>query len=61
MSGRSFLLGDDSSAHYRRLPPRLQTVFERDVQRSIATRRITGVETEVDDPLRLLVAAQPQR
>jgi len=45
------------SAHYRRLPGRLQTAFERDVQRFIAQQRITGVETEIDDPLRLLVAA----
>ena len=47
----------DHSAHYRRLPGRLATAFERDVQRFIAKQRITGVETEVDDPLRLLVAA----
>jgi MtfA peptidase len=47
----------DHSAHYRRLPGRLQTAFERDVQRLIAKQRITGVETKVDDPLRLLVAA----
>ena len=47
----------DHSAHYRRLPGRLQTAFERDVQRLMAKQRITGVGTEVDDPLRLLVAA----
>ena len=47
----------DHSAHYRRLPDRLQTVFEQDIQRFIAKHRITGVEMEVDDPLRLLVAA----
>ena len=47
----------DHSAHYRRLPGRLQTAFERDVQRFIAKQRITGVETKVDNPLRLLVAA----
>ena len=47
----------DRSAHYRRLPGRLQTAFERDVQRFIAEQRITGVEIEVDEPLRLLVAA----
>jgi Mlc titration factor MtfA (ptsG expression regulator) len=46
----------DHSAHYRRLPGRLQTAFKRDVQRLIAKQRITGVETKVDDPLRLLVA-----
>jgi Mlc titration factor MtfA (ptsG expression regulator) len=39
------------------LPGRLQTAFERDAQRFIARQRITGVETKVDDPLRLLVAA----
>ena len=44
-------------AHYRRLPGRLQRVFERDVQRFIARKQITGVGTTVDDPLRLLVAA----
>jgi MtfA peptidase len=47
----------DHCAHYRRLPGRLQTAFERDVQRFTARQRITGVETKVDDPLRLLVAA----
>jgi Mlc titration factor MtfA (ptsG expression regulator) len=47
----------DLSAHYRRLPGGLQTAFGRDVQRFIAKQRITGVETKVDDPLRLLVAA----
>jgi Mlc titration factor MtfA (ptsG expression regulator) len=47
----------DHSAHYRRLPGRLRTAFELDVQHFIATQRITGVETAVDDPLRLLVAA----
>jgi MtfA peptidase len=47
----------EHSAHYRRLSRRLQTAFEQDVQGFIATQRITGVETTVDDPLRLLVAA----
>jgi Mlc titration factor MtfA (ptsG expression regulator) len=47
----------DHSAHYRRLPGRLQTAFEQDALRFIATRRITGVKIPVDDPLRLLVAA----
>src|SRR5215216_4517547 len=47
----------DHSAHYRRLPGRLPRAFERDVQRFIATQRITGVETMVDDRLRLLVAS----
>src|SRR5829696_2348289 len=52
---RSFLW--DHSAHYRRLPRRLQIAFERDVQRFIARHRITGVKTAVDDSVRLLVAA----
>ena len=47
----------DYSVHYRRLPGRLRTAFERDVQRFIARQRVTGVETEIDDSLRLLVAA----
>ena len=45
------------SAHYRRLSGRLQLAFERDVQRFLASQRITGIKTTVDDPLRLLVAA----
>ena len=47
----------DHSAHYRRLPGRLQAAFEVDVQRFIARQRITGIETPLDDRLRLLVAA----
>jgi hypothetical protein len=47
----------EQSAHYRRLPARLATAFERDIRRFVSTRRITGVDTDVDDPLRLLVAA----
>jgi len=47
----------DHAAHYRRLPDRFCAAFERDVHRFMATRRITGVETTVDDSLRLLVAA----
>jgi Mlc titration factor MtfA (ptsG expression regulator) len=45
------------SAHYRRLSGQLQTAFEQDVRRFITAQRISGVETTVDDPLRLLVAA----
>ena len=45
------------SAHYRRLPRRVQTAFGMDVREFILRQRITGVETTVDDPLRLLVAA----
>jgi MtfA peptidase len=47
----------EHSAHYRRLPGRLQTAFESDVQQFVAKRRITGVKTTIDDSLRLLVAA----
>jgi Mlc titration factor MtfA (ptsG expression regulator) len=47
----------DHSAHYRRLSERLQMAFERDIQQFLTVQRITGVETTVDDPLRLLVAA----
>jgi MtfA peptidase len=47
----------DHSAHYRRLPGRLQAAFGTDVKEFIARQRITGIETRVDDPLRLLVAA----
>jgi Mlc titration factor MtfA (ptsG expression regulator) len=47
----------DHSAHYRRLAGPLQRAFGHDVHRFITTQRITGVETMVDDPLRLLVAA----
>jgi hypothetical protein len=47
----------DHSAHYRRLSGRLQHAFQHAVQRFITTQRITGVETTVDDPLPLLVAA----
>jgi Mlc titration factor MtfA (ptsG expression regulator) len=44
-------------AHYRRLPEPLQIAFEQDIQRFISTKRITGIETTIDEPLRLLVAA----
>jgi MtfA peptidase len=47
----------DHSAHYRRLSGRLQMAFEQGVERFITSQRMTGVETTVDDPLRLLVAA----
>ena len=47
----------DHSAHHRRLPGRLPQAFEHDAQRFLTTQRITGVETTVDDRLRLLVAA----
>jgi MtfA peptidase len=45
------------SAHFRRLPGPLRTAFGDDVQRFIARQRITGIKTEVNDRLRLLVGA----
>ena len=52
---RSFLW--EYSSHYRRLPAAAEGPFEDAVQRFIATQRITGVHVDVDDRLRLLVAA----
>lgn len=43
--------------HFERLPESLRARFEDDVRIFLATKRITGVETEADDELRLLVAA----
>ena len=43
--------------HYDRLPGELRARFEDDVRILIAEKRITGVEVEVTDELRLLVAA----
>lgn len=43
--------------HYRRLPPDLRRRFEDDLRVFLAETRITGVETEVTDELRLLVSA----
>jgi Mlc titration factor MtfA (ptsG expression regulator) len=47
----------EHSAHHRRLPRRLRRTFEQEVKRFVAGRRITPIQTDVDDPLRLLVAA----
>jgi MtfA peptidase len=47
----------EQSAHFRRLPRSLRTAFGQDVQWFIARQRITGIKIEVNDPLRLLVAA----
>jgi Mlc titration factor MtfA (ptsG expression regulator) len=47
----------DSYDHYERLPPELRTRFERDVRLFLAEKRITGVGVNVNDRLRLLVAA----
>jgi len=43
--------------HYERLPTPLRARFEDDVRILLAETRITGVEVEVTDELRLLVAA----
>lgn len=43
--------------HYERLPTALRAHFEDDVRILLAETRITGVEVEVTDELRLLVAA----
>lgn len=43
--------------HYDRLPPDLRARFEDDVRLFLADTRITGIEVEVTDELRLLVAA----
>lgn len=43
--------------HYDRLPPESRSRFENDVRIFVAEKRITGVGVEVDDELRLLVAA----
>jgi hypothetical protein len=47
----------EQSAHYRRLPDALRTTFEQDVGRFLSRQRITGIKTEVDEWLRLLVAS----
>jgi MtfA peptidase len=43
--------------HYHRLGPELRRRFEDDVRIFVAEKRITGVEAEVTDELRVLVAA----
>jgi Mlc titration factor MtfA (ptsG expression regulator) len=48
---------EDWCDHYDRLPPELRRRFEDDVRIFLAEKRITGVEAEVTDELRLLVAA----
>jgi MtfA peptidase len=54
-STRRFLF--EHSAHYRRLPAKLQREFHRQMQLFLAERRLTGVEMNVSEGLRLLVAA----
>jgi MtfA peptidase len=52
---RDFLL--DNYDHYDRLPPDLRRRFEDDVRIFMAETRVTGIEAQVTDELRLLVAA----
>jgi Mlc titration factor MtfA (ptsG expression regulator) len=52
---RRFLL--ESYDHYERIPLSLRGRFEDDVRLFLAEKRITGVDVEVDDEMRLLVAA----
>ena len=44
-------------AHYRRLPVAYRAQFDQQAQIFLAEKRITGVETQVTDELKLLVAA----
>jgi Mlc titration factor MtfA (ptsG expression regulator) len=43
--------------HYRRLPADLRPRFEDDLRVFLSETRITGIEVEIDDELRLMVAA----
>jgi hypothetical protein len=52
---RSFL--ETRYDHYDRLPPDLRQRFEDDVRIFLGEKRISGVQVEVTDELRLLVAA----
>ena len=52
---RDYLL--DTYDHFERLPPDLRARFEDDLRLFLAEKRITGVGVEVDDHMRLLVAA----
>ena len=47
----------NSCAHYRRLPTALRNRFEDQVRLFVAERQITGVDVDVTDELRVLVAA----
>ncbi len=42
---------------YKNLDPVGQTMFEIRVQRFLAAKRVTGVDTEIDDTIRVLLAA----
>jgi Mlc titration factor MtfA (ptsG expression regulator) len=48
---------EEWSDHYDRLSPERRRAFEDDVRVFLSEKRITGVEVEVTDELRLLVAA----
>lgn len=52
---RVFLL--QNVEFYTQLPPEKQTLFEKDIQYFIASTRISGIKTQIDDSDRLLVAA----
>jgi MtfA peptidase len=43
--------------HYRRLPVAYRAQFDQQVQMFLAEKRITGIETQVSDEVKLLVAA----
>ena len=45
------------SQHYRRLPPHCRQTFEQHIQIFTAEKRITAVDLELTDEIRLLVAA----
>ena len=47
----------ERSAHYRRLPRHLRGEFQRQVQVFLAEKKLTGVESEVTEEFKLLVAA----
>ena len=42
---------------YKKLDPVGQTMFEIRVQRFLSAKKVTGVDTEVDDTIKLLVAS----
>ncbi len=52
---RSFL--SDRVAFYGKLEPKDRTVFEQRVQLFLAEKRLQGIDTEIDDPVRLMVAS----
>jgi Mlc titration factor MtfA (ptsG expression regulator) len=45
------------SDHYRRLPVAYRAQFDQQAQMFLAEKRITGIETQVSDEMKLLVAA----